>query len=200
MKIAIPLSIGVHGAVFFALLFALRKHEAPTAGTATTASEKTFYSVTDSHQAAQPPARATHRTKAPTEIAPPANASPSSNSKSEFGAGSAPSAAAPADSAAKGGSSENISYFLRVRERIQKNLKYPRELRERRIQGQVKIEIAIAPSGALQSINVIESSGHPELDRIAVHSANSAAPYETFPSTEKARSLRVPIDFTLHFN
>jgi TonB family protein len=93
-------------------------------------------------------------------------------------------------------STPELSYFFRLRDQIQKQLLYPKSLRQRHVAGQVQIELAIDPSGALHSIQLIKSSGHPDLDRLVVESAQAAAPFEPFQGAGP-RSALIPIDFKL---
>jgi protein TonB len=89
-----------------------------------------------------------------------------------------------------------LGYFSKLRERIQKKLAYPSSLRDRRIQGQVEIEISVDPSGRLEKAQVIESSGSAALDRVALESAQNSAPFEPFTGNQP-RSARIPIDFSI---
>jgi protein TonB len=103
-----------------------------------------------------------------------------------------------ANKTANGGSSSvRADYFLRIRQRIETNLDYPSTLRARRLQGRVELTITLDPSGALRSAEIVRSSGHPELDRIALESTHAASPFESFAGTA-TRSARIPIDFRLH--
>lgn len=88
--------------------------------------------------------------------------------------------------------SADRDYYARLRSRIQSQVKYPSSLARRHIQGQVVLGLAVKNDGSLSELRLEHSSGHAELDRIALESVRSAAPFETPPA---ALHLSVPIDF-----
>jgi protein TonB len=61
------------------------------------------------------------------------------------------------------------------------NLNYPEEARERGLSGNLLLDVALTPDGAVQSITVRRSSGHPVLDAAAVRIVELAAPFAPFP-------------------
>ncbi|MEQ8660374.1 MAG: energy transducer TonB [Gammaproteobacteria bacterium] len=61
------------------------------------------------------------------------------------------------------------------------NLNYPEDARERGLSGSLLLDVALAPDGAVLSITVRRSSGHPLLDDAAVRIVELAAPFAPFP-------------------
>ena len=61
------------------------------------------------------------------------------------------------------------------------NLNYPEAVRKQRLTGSLILDVALRADGTLEKISIGRSSGHPELDRAAVHIVRLAAPYAPFP-------------------
>lgn len=55
------------------------------------------------------------------------------------------------------------------------------------LDGQLRIRVVIARDGQLRQAEVVQSSGHPELDRAALETVRGAAPYRPFDSGMGAR-------------
>lgn len=68
------------------------------------------------------------------------------------------------------------------------NLNYPEAARSRHLHGELILSVGLHRDGAVASIDVIQSSGHPELDQAARRIVQQAAPYPPLPST------RHPVD------
>ncbi len=62
------------------------------------------------------------------------------------------------------------------------NLNYPAEARARHIHGDLILSVGLHRNGQVASIDVIQSSGHPELDRAARRIVMQAAPYPPLPA------------------
>jgi len=67
-------------------------------------------------------------------------------------------------------------------EAIERAKQYPRMARERGIEGVVWLRVKLAPSGAVEKIEIAESSGSEILDKAAIETvyratATTAAPY-----------------------
>lgn len=68
------------------------------------------------------------------------------------------------------------------------NLNYPEVARSRHLHGELILSVGLRRNGEVASIDVIQSSGHPELDQAARRIVKQAAPYPPLPTT------RHPID------
>jgi periplasmic protein TonB len=200
LPLPLAFSIVLHGAAFLTLFFVIsrqRREEPPTPLTFSVdekpgkpAAESPSHEVhpvrEESKESAAPRIQSfapdAVRKNAPMSSSPPQGASSVAVQTNGSDAGGSPSVRA--------------DYFLRVRERIEAKLEYPSTLRARRLQGRVELTITLDPSGLVRSADIARSSGHPELDRIALESARAASPFESFagPAT---RSARVPIDFRI---
>ncbi len=89
---------------------------------------------------------------------------------------------------------EISDYFQSVRKEIEAHLQYPISLQERRLEGLVVLELDVESSGHLKSARFIQSSGHRELDELAVKAALKASPFKPFPGSNN-RSAHLPIRF-----
>lgn len=61
------------------------------------------------------------------------------------------------------------------------NLNYPEEARRKQIYGSLRLLVALLPDGRVKEIDLLESSGHPELDAAAIRIVRLAAPFAPFP-------------------
>ena len=61
------------------------------------------------------------------------------------------------------------------------NLNYPDEARRRQLHGQLVLTVGLDRSGAIKSIDVIQSSGHRILDDAAIRIVHLAAPFPPIP-------------------
>lgn len=73
------------------------------------------------------------------------------------------------------------------------NENYPEEARNRNIEGDVRLMVALLPDGRVKHIEVLASSGNSLLDEAAVRSVKLAAPFDPFPPAirEKADILEI---------
>ncbi len=74
-----------------------------------------------------------------------------------------------------------ISYFSRLKNRIQEVWKYPEAARRSNLQGKLKIRFTVDSTGALLAVKVVKSSGVPILDDAAIKAIKRAAPFDTMP-------------------
>ena len=79
--------------------------------------------------------------------------------------------------------SKNIlSEFLGdVRRRIESNKTYPPAARDAGIEGSSGIRMTITRDGQLEKVEIVDSSGYEILDRAALQSVRSAAPFPPIP-------------------
>ena len=61
------------------------------------------------------------------------------------------------------------------------NLNYPKKAAESKIYGSLELLVSILPSGELNDIRLIESSGHLVLDKAAISIVKMASPFAPFP-------------------
>ena len=61
------------------------------------------------------------------------------------------------------------------------NINYPNAARERRLSGNLLLDVAINPNGSVKEITVRRSSGHKVLDDAAIRIVELAAPFARFP-------------------
>ena len=67
------------------------------------------------------------------------------------------------------------------------NASFPAEARAQRLQGQVRLLVAIYPDGRVQRIQILQSSGHAILDRAAEQSVRQAEPFARFPASQQGQ-------------
>ena len=61
------------------------------------------------------------------------------------------------------------------------NMNYPKQAQDKRLSGNLLLDVAINPDGSLHSIKVLRSSGHPVLDRAAQRIVRMASPFAPLP-------------------
>lgn len=66
------------------------------------------------------------------------------------------------------------------------NLNYPDDARRRNLQGQLVMTVAIRKDGTVESIDIVQPSGHPVLDEAAVRTVRLAEPFGPLPVTKEA--------------
>ncbi|MDE1886012.1 MAG: energy transducer TonB [Xanthomonadaceae bacterium] len=71
------------------------------------------------------------------------------------------------------------------------NLNYPDEARREHMHGQLVLTVALARSGAIKSVDVIQSSGHRILDDAAIRIVRLAAPFPPIPKDENIDELYI---------
>jgi protein TonB len=79
--------------------------------------------------------------------------------------------------------SQDALYLDRWRRRIEAvgNINYPSEARRRQLYGSLRMLVALLPNGEVESIRILQPSGHSILDQVAVEIVNLAAPFQPFP-------------------
>lgn len=88
-----------------------------------------------------------------------------------------------------------ISYFAKLKSKIELVWNYPRISIIRGEQGTVKLKFTIRSDGVLQGIEVLESSGYPQLDDEAVRAVKIASPYPPFPKSWGLKRLHIIGEF-----
>ncbi|MBP9731562.1 MAG: energy transducer TonB [Moraxellaceae bacterium] len=79
----------------------------------------------------------------------------------------------------------DAAYVDAFRSRVEEigNKNYPDEAKRRNLQGNVRLLVAILPSGRVKDITVLKSSGHSILDQAARQSVRLAEPFMPFPAS-----------------
>ncbi|MES2918839.1 MAG: TonB family protein [Pseudomonadota bacterium] len=78
----------------------------------------------------------------------------------------------------------DAAYVDAFRARVEEvgNKNYPALARQRKIMGNVRLMVAILPTGQVKEIATLKSSGYPLLDEAARQSVRLAAPFQPFPA------------------
>jgi len=84
-----------------------------------------------------------------------------------------------------------ISYFASIKRKIELVWQYPYEAAVAGIQGELTLDFVIARSGALNSVELVRSSGSKILDDEAIRSLRVAAPFDPIPAEYKIPSLQI---------
>ncbi|MGH8040991.1 MAG: energy transducer TonB [Rudaea sp.] len=71
------------------------------------------------------------------------------------------------------------------------NLNYPDEARREQLHGQLVLTVALARSGKIKSIDIIQSSGHRILDDAAIRIVRLAAPFPPIPKDQNIDELYI---------
>jgi len=79
------------------------------------------------------------------------------------------------------------------------NLNYPEVAKQRKLHGDLILHVAVRSDGHVESIRVLRSSGHAELDEAAVHIVELAAPFAPFPPDIRAEVDMLDITRTWQF-
>jgi protein TonB len=65
------------------------------------------------------------------------------------------------------------------------NLNYPDEARSRNLQGHLVLTVAVKRDGSVESIDIVQPSGHPLLDEAAIRTVRLAEPFGPLPETKE---------------
>ncbi len=84
-----------------------------------------------------------------------------------------------------------ISYFASIKRKIELVWQYPYEAAAAGIQGELTLDFVIARSGAVNSVDLVRSSGSKILDDEAIRSVRKAAPFDPIPAEYKIPSLQI---------
>ena len=88
-----------------------------------------------------------------------------------------------------------ISYFLRIKRKIEMTWSYPTSSLQRGETGQVVLKITLNKKGKLINSEILKSSGYADLDNEAGDAVYQAAPFGPFPSAWTLNKLNVNITF-----
>lgn len=81
-------------------------------------------------------------------------------------------------------------YLLKWERKIERlgNQHYPKEARERKLYGSLSLLVTVLPNGSVETVKILNSSGHRLLDDAAMNIVRMAAPFDNF-SAEMSREL-----------
>ena len=90
-------------------------------------------------------------------------------------------------------------YISRLKRWLQPYVKYPRRALERNREGTTRLAVRIGRDGEVQSIQVVEESGHNLLDKEATEAIKRASPFPTMPDEVKGDSFSftLPVIFII---
>lgn len=94
-----------------------------------------------------------------------------------------------------GSSSGSRTELARVGERIRRELKYPEDLLDRGVEGDLAIRLSVHPSGEIMSAEVGRSSGFVAFDKEAIRSLRAAAPFPELAAI--SRRVILPVRFEI---
>lgn len=98
--------------------------------------------------------------------------------------------------------SEEANYLNEWTQQIEStgNRNFPKEALQRKLTGQLRLEVVIKHDGTIEEINLKQSSGHKLFDESARQTVRQAAPFRAFPASIKENYERLVIIRTWHFN
>ena len=98
--------------------------------------------------------------------------------------------------------SHDALYLDNWRRRIEAvgNINYPDEARRMQMYGNVRMLVALQPTGRIDEVRILQSSGHNVLDQAALNIVNLAAPFEPFPNELRAEADILEIIRTFRFH
>lgn len=88
-----------------------------------------------------------------------------------------------------------FSYLEGLKRKIEAVWVYPQHAARSGIGGTLMLEFVIAKNGKLEALNLLDSSGHEILDQSALNAIKTAAPYNPFPPSVRAKRLRIRANF-----
>lgn len=88
-----------------------------------------------------------------------------------------------------------ISYFAGIKRKIELIWQYPQEAAAAGIQGELVVDFTIGRNGNLESVELLEGSGHKILDDEAIGSIRLAAPYHPIPERYGIPNLKIRAHF-----
>jgi TonB family protein len=87
-----------------------------------------------------------------------------------------PAATGSQDGIVQAGSAFSSEQWQRLHDAIEKAKTYPRLARERGVEGVVLVRFKVAPSGKIEKVDVVKSSGSDILDQASIRTVQRAAP------------------------
>ncbi len=88
-----------------------------------------------------------------------------------------------------------ISYFASIKRKIELVWQYPQDAANAGIQGELTVDFIVGRDGSLESLQLLQGSGHKILDDEALGSIRIAAPYNPIPENYSIPNLRIRAHF-----
>lgn len=101
--------------------------------------------------------------------------------------------------AAKASADARYQFKWQQKVELMGNRHYPAEARRRKLEGNVRLMVALLPDGSVKAIEVLASSGNSILDQAAIRSVRLAAPFEPFPPAIRRKADILEIIRTWQF-
>jgi protein TonB len=86
------------------------------------------------------------------------------------------------------------AHFVYIKKIIEKNIKYPSMARRMGWQGKVLVSFILCRDGKVENLQVVESSGHSQLDSNALETVKRVEP---FPNPPVRVKLVLPVKYTI---
>ena len=86
------------------------------------------------------------------------------------------------------------AHFVYIKKIIEKNISYPPMARKMGWQGKVLVSFIVCKDGKVENLQVVQSSGHSQLDRNALETVKQVGP---FPSPPVRVKLVLPVTYTI---
>jgi protein TonB len=93
-----------------------------------------------------------------------------------------------------------LRYQDSIKQKIQKEKRYPRWALRSGHEGSARITFFVSPSGRIESLKLLRSSGFEELDREALDAVRRAGPFLSFPEELKDDKIIIELDIVFHFS
>lgn len=87
-------------------------------------------------------------------------------------------------------------YIQTVRMKIESKKRYPLTARKAMLEGRVGIIVTILKDGQIENVKIIESSGYEILDKSALESIHSSAPFPSLPKDMGRKRIQMSIYLT----
>ncbi|MBF0253215.1 MAG: energy transducer TonB [Candidatus Omnitrophica bacterium] len=91
-----------------------------------------------------------------------------------------------------------LRYQDSIKQKIQKEKQYPRWALRSGHQGNARITFSVLPSGQIEGLRLISSSGFDELDKESLDAVKRASPFLSFPEELNESEIKVELDIMFH--
>jgi len=91
-----------------------------------------------------------------------------------------------------------LRYQDSIKQKIQKEKQYPRWALRSGHEGSTRITFSVLPSGQIEGLRLINSSGFEELDREALDAVKRASPFLSFPEAFKDDKITFELDIIFY--
>ena len=87
-----------------------------------------------------------------------------------------------------------LRYQDSIKQKIQKEKQYPRWALRSGHEGSTRITFSVFPSGQIENLKLMHSSGFEELDNEALDAVRRAVPFATFPDNFQEDEIQIELD------